>query len=143
MMLLDSNVLIYALNRDEPLHRSCREVVERAMRGRLDCAVFPQILMEFFATITSPARARAPVAPAEAVQRIADWRETLTLRHPTAQCLVEFATLVEATPRVGQAVHDLFIAAQMRAHGIGEICTANARDFEGIPGITVRSPESV
>ena len=143
MILLDSNVLVYALNRDMPQYPACRDVVQRAMLGRVDGVVFPQVLMEFFATVTSRRLAPRPVPPADAMRRVDDWRNTLDVRYPTRQCLDEFTMLVEQAPRAGQAVHDIFLAAQMRTHGIAEICTANGADFAGIPGIEVRSPESL
>jgi hypothetical protein len=40
-------------------------------------------------------------------------------------------------------VHDVFLVAQMQAHGISDICTVNAADFAGLRGITVRHPELV
>jgi len=143
VILFDSNVLVYALNRDMPQYRPCRDVVQRAMLGRLDAVVFPQVLMEFFATVTSRRLSPTPVSPADAMRRVDDWRTTLDVRYPTRRCLDEFTTLVEQSPRAGQQIHDIILAAQMRAHGIAAICTANTTDFAGIPGIEVRSPESV
>ncbi len=113
------------------------------MSGKLDAVVVPQVLMEFYAVVTSPRRVRLPLTPGDGVLQVTDWRRTIAVRYPTAGCLDEWTTLVGQLQPVGQDIHDLFLVAQMRFHGIGDICTANAGDFDGVTGITVRGPETV
>jgi uncharacterized protein len=143
VILLDTNVLVYAVDTDAPAHGPCHDVVERAMAGRLDAALVPQVLLEFYAVVTSPRRVRAPLSPADGMAQVEDWRRTIAVHQPTARCLDELAALTTRLRRVGQEVHDLFLVAQMRAHGIRDICTVNAADFAGIGGIRVRAPETV
>ena len=52
MILLDTNVLVYALNKDAPQHRECRDVFDRTARGRLPGIVLPQVMLECYAVIT-------------------------------------------------------------------------------------------
>ena len=143
MILLDTNILVYAVDADAPLHASCHRVVSGAMAGEPGGVMVPQVLMEFYAVVTSPRRVRSPLSAADAAAQVMDWRRTLPIRYPTAGCLQEWALLVEQLQPTGQEVHDLFLAAQMRAHGISDICTVNADDFAGIEGITVVHPERV
>jgi predicted nucleic acid-binding protein len=74
---------------------------------------------------------------------VTDWRRTIAVRYPTAACLDAWTALAARLRRTGQDVHDLFLIAQMQAHGIGEVCTLNAGDFASLRGITVRHPEAV
>lgn len=143
MILLDTNVLVYAVASDAAAHPVCRDVVERAMSGALEAVLVPQVLVEFYAVVTSPRRVRSPMSPREAMAQVADWRRTMPVRHPTARCLDELDALVTRRRRVGQEVHDLFLAAQMRTHGVEEICTLNGEDFAGIAGIRARGPAEV
>ena len=113
------------------------------MSGRLDAVIVPQVLMEFYAVVTSPRRVRAPLSPGDGASQVADWRQTIALRYSTAACLDDWISLVVQLGRVGQDVHDLSLIAQMRSHGIGAICTANVGDFAGVTGITAHRPETV
>lgn len=143
MILLDTNILVYAVDADSRFHVSCAGVVSRAMTGKLDAVIVPQVLMEFYAVATSPRRVRSPLSASDGALQVTDWRRSIAVRYPTARCLAEWASLVERIPRTGQEVHDLFLAAQMRAHGIAEICTVNADDFRGITGIAARHPDEL
>ena len=143
MILLDTNVLVYSVDGTSPRYATCRGVVERAMAGSLDAVLVPQVLLEFYAVVTSPRRVSSPLTAADGMAQVDDWRHTIAIRYPTARCLDELAALARRTKRAGQEVHDLFIAAQMRAHGIADICTVNAADFAGMTGIRPRAPELV
>jgi toxin-antitoxin system PIN domain toxin len=138
--LLDANVLVYAVDAEAPLHAACHEVVSRSMLGQLNAALVPQVLMEFYAVVTSSRRVRSPLSVRDATAQVTDWRASIPVRYPTARCLEEWTVMVQKLQRTGQEVHDLFLAAQMRAHDIGDICTANPGDFAGISGITVHHP---
>ncbi len=142
MMLIDSNVLLYSVDTSSPRHSLCRSLVERAMSRELEAALVPQVLTEFVAVATSR-RVGTALSPASAIEQTIDWRVAIPVRYPNSRCLEEFEALLPATRRSGQNVYDIFLAAQMRAHGIAAICTANTTDFAGVPGIEVRSPESV
>jgi predicted nucleic acid-binding protein len=143
VILLDTNVLVYAVDATAAIHAPCHTVVERAMSGRLDAVIVPQVLMEFYAVVTSARRVSSPLSPEDGASQVADWRETIVVRYPTSACLDDWMTLVGQLRRVGQDVHDLFLIAQMRSHGISDICTANVGDFTGVTGITAHRPETV
>lgn len=143
MILLDTNVLVYAVDASAGAHQSCRRAVEAAMSGVVEAILFPQVLTEFLAVVTSPRRVTAPCSLEEGIAQVADWRQAIPVRYPTSRCLDELAVLVKEQRRTGQDIHDLFLAAQMRAHSVDDICTVNAADFKGIRGIGVLSPESI
>ena len=143
MILLDTNVLVYAIDGTAAIHAPCHSLVDRAMSGRLDAVIVPQVLMEFYAVVTSPRRVRSPLTPNDGASQVDDWRRTIAVRYPTAGCLDAWMTLARQLRRVGQDVHDLFLIAQMQSHGIGDICTANVGDFAGVTGITAHRPETL
>lgn len=63
---VDTNVLVYAALRDDPRNGPSRWLLINAARGVLH--ISPQILAEFYSTITSPKRVTAPYTPAEAIE---------------------------------------------------------------------------
>jgi predicted nucleic acid-binding protein len=64
--LVDTNVLVYAADTSSSFHEPSRQLRDRAFRGEIPLVVTPQVLMEFFAVITSPRRVTTPRSPEEA-----------------------------------------------------------------------------
>jgi predicted nucleic acid-binding protein len=52
--LIDTNVLVYAADTSSSFHKPSRQLRVRGFRGEIPFVVTPQVLMEFFAVITSP-----------------------------------------------------------------------------------------
>ncbi|HEV3231286.1 MAG TPA: PIN domain-containing protein [Candidatus Dormibacteraeota bacterium] len=142
MILLDTNVLVYAMNEASPRHRPCRAVVDLAMRARMPAVLVPQVLLECLSVVTSPRRVERPLTPEVAVDQLARLRRALPVMEVKAATMVQLEDLVRRAGRSGPRVYDLFLAAQMRVHGIRELCTENGRDFAGL-GPAVRSPAQV
>jgi len=143
MILLDTNVLVYAIDASSGAHTACRRAVEGAMWQVFEAVLFPQVLTEFLAVVTSARRVASPLSLDDAMAQVTDWRRAIPVRYPTARCLDELTTLASERRRTGQDIHDLFLAAQMRAHGVDDICTVNGVDFKGIRGIGVVAPDSL
>lgn len=141
MILLDANVLVYAINADAPQHGASRAVVDESMHGRVPGVLVPQVLLEFFAVVTNPGRVGRPLEPARAWQQVAALRSALPLLHPEQQVLTELDRLVSARQPTGGDIFDISLVAQMRAHGISRICTYNVRDFAAFAGVIAVTPE--
>jgi predicted nucleic acid-binding protein len=140
LILLDTNVLVHAVDTASVEHQECRDVVTRAMSAQLEAVLVPQVLTEFCAVVTSARRVASPLSPAQSSRQVRDWIDTVPLRFPNMATLDQWTALVGRGRRVAQNVHDLFLVAQMYAHGIGELCTLNVSDFTGHAGIAVRRP---
>ena len=141
MILLDANVLVYAVNADAPQHVASRRVVEAALAGELPGVLVPQVLLEFFAVVTNPRRIQAPLAREVAWEQVRALRAGLPLLDvPTATFDELDRVLLDAAPRAGAAVFDLFLAAQMRMHRITTLCTYNTGDFDAFSGLTAVTP---
>jgi predicted nucleic acid-binding protein len=139
VILLDSNVLVYAVAGNRRYAASCRSVVSRALQRRLEAVLVPQVLLEFFAVVTSPRRVENPISPRDALDQIEDLRARIPLLEVTVKCFAEWTRLARGSNRRGAGAFDLFLAAQMIAHGVPEICTVDVADFR-LPGITARDP---
>ena len=61
MILLDANVLVYAVNADAPQHNATRAILDAALAGTIPGALVPQVLLEFFAVVTNARRVQAPL----------------------------------------------------------------------------------
>lgn len=73
MILLDTNLLVYARNIDSPFHKKAREIRDKAVNGVLKAAVATQSLSEFLAVVTSPKRVQNPMSSEEAAKEVQNY----------------------------------------------------------------------
>ncbi|TMC09933.1 MAG: PIN domain-containing protein [Chloroflexi bacterium] len=139
MILLDTNVLVHALNVDSPRHPECLSVLQHAARGALPGVLVPQVLLECYSVITSPRRFAYPTEPEQAWGILRSLSEAIDVRTVPESLLDDLDGLLSQTTLRGRDVFDLALAAQMRSHGIRTICTYNVRDFDVI-GIRAIEP---
>ena len=52
LALLDTNILVYATQEDSPQHAQAKSLRDRALTGEISACISPQVLSEFFVTIT-------------------------------------------------------------------------------------------
>ena len=126
MILVDTNVLVYAADERSPFHESCLEWLHR-QHARPDAWFTTwSILYEFLRVATHPRVFRRP------------WRAAKAWEFVSALLTSPGLSVLVATPRHGEVardliaemphlsgnlVHDAHTAILMREHGIKQICT--------------------
>ena len=147
LALLDTNILIYADQEQEPHHHVAKMPRDRGQQGEIPVCIAPQNLSEFFAIVTRTGRHRAsnPMSPDEAIDEIRKYLECEHIYkiYPTPTTWPILLSLLGQHPVTGQDIHDLHLAATMLSNGIKRIYTFNSKDFEPIPGIEVLDPEAI
>lgn len=143
MILLDANVLVYAVNSYAPQHTESRTVVEAAVAGDVPAVLVPQVLLEFFAVVTHPRRVQRPLDPQRAWEQVAALRTALPVLELRPSTLLLLDELVARHRPVGADIYDLFLAAQMRSHGVPTVCTYNPGDFAGLVGVHAATPATI
>jgi predicted nucleic acid-binding protein len=142
VILLDTNVLVYSVNSAVPQHVESRRLLQLCTGGTVPGVVVPQVLLEFYATTTSERRVRSPLTPKQASAEIDGFCRRLTLKPVPGDVISHLLSIVSTQPRTGQSIFDLFLIAQMRSHGIGDVCTYNVADF-AFPGIRALEPQQL
>jgi hypothetical protein len=61
--VVDTNVLVYALDADAPQHATSRALLEAARTGQATPYVTSQIFCEFYSVVTNPHRVQNPSSP--------------------------------------------------------------------------------
>lgn len=144
MILLDTNILVYADQEEEAHHPVAKALRDRGQRGEIPVCIAPQVLSEFFAIVTRTGKHRAsrPLSPAEAAEEIQKYLDAEHIHkiYPTPATWPTVLSLLEQRPVTGQDIHDLHLAATMLSNGVTEIYTFNTEDFVSIPGIEVLTP---
>jgi toxin-antitoxin system PIN domain toxin len=142
LLLVDTNVLVYAANVDSQFHSPCRDWLEHH-RSRPDAwfTSWP-ILYEFLRVATHPRVLRQPWNVRTAWAFIAALLAApglsvlaATQRHAD----VARDVFAELPHLGGNLLHDAHTAILMREHGIRRICTRDT-DFNQFPFVEVIDP---
>jgi len=140
--VLDTNVLVYALDSESAHHAEAAGLLRRALGEDAGLCVTPQNLAEFFAVVTNPRRVRRAVSSSEAVAIIGEFLALpgLSLIPVSPDVVSRWVELVGRYPVTGSSIYDLQLVATMVGNGIRRIYTYNRADFEAIEELEVLSP---
>jgi toxin-antitoxin system PIN domain toxin len=140
-VLVDTNILIYAVHTEAREHRRAKAFMEEQRAGDGFCVTW-SILYEFLRIVTHPRVFVKPLEP-----RIAARFVLAIAEDPRVDILVETPqhhrflrrVLDHAPPLRGSVYHDAHIAALMLEHGLSKIATAD-RHFRLFPFLDVVDP---
>jgi uncharacterized protein len=141
--LVDTNILVYAADTSSSFHEPSRQLRDRGFRGEIPLVVTPQVLMEFFAVITSPRRVTTPRSPEEARAEVEKYARAANIlkMYPDSTALEQTLDLMQQHPQVTrQDIFDLFLVATMMANGVTRIYTFNQQHFTRFAGVEVLTP---
>lgn len=140
MLLVDANVLLYAVNEDAPRHQESRSWLSKHLVGEEPVGLAWIALLAFIRVSTLPGLSPRPLQVQDALDVVADWLNApssltvqATARHPG----VLRGLLLEAGT-AGNLTNDAHLAALAIEHG-ATICTYD-RDFDRFPGVRWQPP---
>lgn len=142
MFVVDTNILVYALNEGCPEHNRARRFVEECRQNTRPWYATWGILYELLRVVTHPRIFSRPLAAQQAWEFV-----SLLLESPGLSVLVEgsrhaevaASTIREVTGLRGNLLHDAHTAVLMREHGIRRIYTRDT-DFHRFPFLEVVDP---
>ncbi len=129
--LLDTNILVYALYEDAEYHTPCRYVLNRAQVAEAALCVTPQVLAEFFSTVTNPRRVTEAKSPEETISAIRAILAMpgMTLLPLPVDIVSRWIDLVQQHPITGSRIFDVQIVATMLGNDVKRVYTYNTSDF--------------
>ena len=142
MFVVDTNLLLYAVNPDAEEHKHAYALIESWRRDDRRCYVTWNIVYEFLRVSTHQKVFGRPLSLMHAKEWIASLVRSpnVGVLSPTDRHLDVLAELAARHPRLrGNLVHDMHTVVLMREHGITEIRTADA-DFHQFRFLTVVNP---
>ncbi|MCD6358932.1 MAG: PIN domain-containing protein [Dehalococcoidia bacterium] len=144
MAFLDTNVLVYASETDNPLHQAATSFMDKVIAGEILSCVSPQVMGELFSTITNPRKIKNPCQLDEAVRIVETLWEMETIRriYPRKGTLSLTLNLARRYQLKGLIFFDAQIVATMLDNGVTTIYTANEKDFIQFREIAVVNPFS-
>ena len=141
MIVPDLDLLIYAYNEGNELHRDARTWWEGLVNGTEPVGIPWQVSDGFIRQMANPMILAEPWTPAAATKVVTQWFGNghvipLSPGPHYLEILERILTVTGATTRL---VPDATIAALAIEHS-AKVHTNNARDFQRFPGLTWRNP---
>jgi predicted nucleic acid-binding protein len=126
-VMLDTNVLIYALDKSSPFHGRAATLLQDTS---LSLRITSKNISEYFC-----------VCSKNKVPALNMWgfygqlRQHAQVLYPSVSSLAIFESLLQKYQPHGNRIYDMEIVSIALANGVGEIRTANIKDFAGISEI--------
>lgn len=139
-MLVDANVLLYAVDERSRFHAAAVGWLEPALNGDRRVGLPWQSLMAFVRIATNPRALESPLSPAEAFEHVDAWTSAPTAWIPTPgprHAEVVRRLCVELDLR-GTLVPDAVLAALCLEHGLTMVSADS--DFARFPGLDWHNP---
>ena len=131
MFVVDTNVLVYAANRDSPFHERCAELLGEWREGAGAWFLTWGILYEFLRVTTHPRVLQSPwdvVGAWAFVEALLASPGLILLCETPRHASVTRAVIDEVPALAGNLLHDAHTAILMREHGVRRIYTRDT-DF--------------
>lgn len=140
MILVDANLLIYAVNKDLPQHKQARAWWEAELSGGGDVGLPWVSLMAFLRICTNPRIFESPLSPEQATGFVDEWldRPNVSAVAPGNAHWAIFKSLVQQAGTAGNLTTDAHIAALALEHG-RTVCSAD-NDFKRFSGVMHINP---
>lgn len=139
-MLVDANILLYAVDRASPEHANARSWLETQLTGQRRVGIPWQSLTAFIRIATHPRATPRPLPVGEAWAIVESWLAVpvVWIPGPTENHAGVFGALLEKYRPVGNLVTDAHLAAIAIEHG-SELISADT-DFARFSELRWRNP---
>ncbi len=132
---IDTNVLFYCLNKDNPFHEEARENLAKLVEEQ-SAVLTQQNLIELAAVLT-----RRGVTLEATRNYLNIFAEAMPVLKPGAKTIDLFLKQMEKKSVKGAKVFDLYFAVTLITNGVKFLYTYNEKDFAGIEGLYLWKPK--
>ena len=140
MILVDANLLIYAVDADSPNHARARRWLEETLSGDTPVGLAWVVILAFLRVTTRSGILRNPLPPEAAIDYVDSW-----LRQPFVEAVAPgenhwpvLRSLLQASGMAGNLTSDAHLAALALEHGC-TIASAD-NDFRRFAGVAHVNP---
>jgi toxin-antitoxin system PIN domain toxin len=139
-VLVDANILLYAVDEASPFHQRARPWLENALNGPRRVGLPWQSLTAFLRIVTNPRALEDPLAPAEAWSVVDAWLGAPTVWTPVPgrghRSIL--GALVRDLDLRANLIPDAVLAALCLEHGLAMVSADS--DFARFPELTWHNP---
>ena len=139
-MLVDANILLYAVDEESSLHPPAKSWIEEALNGPRRVGIPWTSSIAFVRIATNPRALRTALTPTEAWSIVGQWLDAPStwIPHPGPGHREILGDLLTRHDLRGNLVSDAVLAALCIEHGLDMI--SNDSDFARFPEISWRNP---
>jgi toxin-antitoxin system PIN domain toxin len=139
-MLVDANILLFAVDTASPFHRSAERWLTQQLSGTRRVGLPWESLTAFVRISTHPRAVERPLASSQAWSYVTDWlaASTAWVPLPTERHADVFGALLDTYRLTGSLVPDAHLAALAIEHGL-TVCSADT-DFARFREIRWENP---
>lgn len=140
MIVVDVNLLLYAVNADAPLHRPARTWWETTLNGQESVGLAWNVILAFLRLTTRPGVFARPIQTERAFQFVDAWlaEPAVTVVEPTPRHARVLRELLIPFGTGGNLTSDAHLAALAIEHG-ATLCSADS-DFGRFAGLQWTNP---
>ena len=140
MIVIDANLLIYAVNEDAPLHRKAKSWLETTLSGTETVGLSWSVILAFLRLTTRAGIFRMPLTVESALDLVDAWlsQPSVVAVEPTARHLRTLRDLLLPVGAGGNLTSDAHLAALAIEHG-AELCSCDS-DFVRFSRLRWRNP---
>lgn len=140
MILIDTNLWLYATLRELPQHDRARRWLESTINGDEPIALPWSVVLGVVRISTQPRLMQQPLSPAEALDLVEGWlmQPLVRLVQPGPDHWSLLRQLLEAVGRAGNLTPDAHLAA-LAISSDSLLCSAD-NDFRRFPGLRFHNP---
>ena len=141
MIAIDTNILVHAHQREADLHIKAKDLLKQLAESPIPWCVCYHSFVEFYGVVTRTKLWRESSSPRQAMNQIAAWCESPSLRilSDDASSLDLLSRLAVSASVRGALIHDARIAACCLCYGVSELWTVD-RDFLRFPELKTKNP---
>lgn len=136
--LLDTNILIYSLDKTSPFYQQAKEIIRLTFEQRIQGFVAQQNLIELVNVLIGFYGISSKNALLDA--KMFAYNSNLILIYPLATTFITFADFLDQTKKLKGDIFDIYLAATAWDNNITNILTVNTKDFYSLPKIAAINP---
>ena len=137
-ILFDSNVLVYAHNKDALFHSKAVKLITEVAKGGMFGILTSQNLLEFYSVITDKRRLSNPITPELATELVNQYLYSpFEIIYPDINTNKIMIELLKKNQFKDGQIFDVYLVATMLSSNIKRIVTANVSDFKRFENISV------
>lgn len=128
--LLDTNILVYCIDKTSIYHSTCQKIVKSVFDGSVKGVLSIQNILEFYSVVTSPKSTPHPISNPDAINEINKLNSPyFEVIYPTIETLKTVKDLLVQAKIKAEKVYDLYLVATMLSNHIYTLVTINEKDF--------------
>jgi uncharacterized protein len=140
MILLDANLLLYAVNSSAAQHEAARRWLDDTLSGTEETGFAWPVILAFLRIATHPGLFPRPLSISAAAAKMDAWlgQPVARVLDPSTGHWSRLGELLRQTQCAGNLIQDAHLASLAMEYG-GTLCSTDA-DFSRFPGLIWRNP---